>query len=541
MEKIKSISTIISLAILIVLSGCMKEDIKLKDPSEYNRPLNFAAPIFNAHLSATDLLNQLGDSDIIYTDDDGLIHAKMDTSFEIVYDDIIIFDDLELTVTHSIPTSKKSTQAEISFIDTVPATNEDGQRFDKLTMETAYMDLDITVPLYFTGPYTISFPEIITPDGKALKVEGDLKDGDKSETIDLSGSELTFIQAVIDGVSRSSFTMVTTINGAPTSGDPFFTNVRIDFKLHNYKPGEIWGYFGRKEVNNIDTTLNIDLLSSFNFADAIQFKEINIELETVNKFGVPLSIITDSIVFENTTTGEKVRMKDDEKQIHIEAAKYNDTEIEPVIGSTSYDFSDAVNIAPDKVYFKMGRWINWDGDETNSNFLVNNGKTDLYTNFKIDIPFWFQTTAFERTDTISFDVRGMFDDESINYLKEMKILFTFDNGFPFDINAQANVVDSAGTIIGNLFDGENQVIWESPEIDSEGKAEGTVKTVVPIIIDSDQIKEYYNKSATEIWLVSSVKTGSDASGEPTFVKLFDYYTIDISMSIDIKSNETAVK
>ncbi len=318
MEKIKITGIIVSLLVLVILAGCMKDDINLKDPSDYNRPLNIAGPIFKAHFSAKDLLNKLGYEDYIYADTDKLLHAKIDTSFEIVYDDIITFDDLELDVTYSIPSSGESTKALLSFIDTVPATLDDDQRFDSLTMASAFMEIEVHVPNGFTGPYTVSFPEIIKPDGNTFVINGNLADGDKRENVDISGSRLTFIQAIIAGISKSSFRMVTSIDGTPV-GTPANTDIRIKFKLHNYKPGEIWGYFGKRNVNNIDITMDLGLSADSTFTDAIQFKTVDLKLATESKFGIPISVLIDSIFFKNRESGDNVLLEKD--TIHIEAAK----------------------------------------------------------------------------------------------------------------------------------------------------------------------------------------------------------------------------
>lgn len=537
MKSVKLTSIIISLGIVVLLSGCLKDEIVLTDPQNFNRPLNLAAPVFNAHFSAKDLLDKIGSDsiDMIFTDSEGLLHAKIDTTFSKSYDDIIEFDEIMFINFYTIPLLKKSTKAQIPFLfrDTIPASVKDDQRFDSLTMKTAQiMDIVVTAPPGFTGEYTITFPEIILPNGTVLVMKGDIG-GDPSGTTDLTGSTFHFFQDTKN--NKSSFEMV--IEGyTELSGVPGGTQLEVSTVIKDFRPDIVWGYFGEVNIIDISEEMDFDFFTDFNFTDMIQFKSVDLKLKAENYFGIPISVLIDSMVFKDTVKGIEVDI--DKTALHVNAA----TLASPPISATdsiTIPIAEAINIAPNKMVFKILGAINYDGNPaTDKNFLINDGEADLNATLEVLVPFWFQTKNYERTDTISFNVREIADSTSIDYLDELNLYFDFDNGFPFNIYAQAYFADSLGNLVDSLFEGD-QLIWKSPTIGTDGKAIGVENTQVNIQLLHDQVKDLYDNYASQIFIVSHVQTGGLAGSPdtPEFVKLFDSYTIDMSMSFEVKSNE----
>ncbi len=525
MKKITNI--LIFLSALLLLSNCIKDEIILKDPTHITRSLNIAGPVFNAYLEAIDLIDKMDSNQFIYVDANGLIHARIDTSFSVVYENIIEFDELTMDKLYDI----NSTKATFEFIDTVPAALIEGQRFDSLTIKNAQMQVEVISPPNFTGSFTLTFPEITTENGNTLKFTNTLG-GTYTNSEDLEGGMLRFFQNDAD---ISSFKVITTVDAVP-DGTPTETELSVSIKMLNFEPAVVRGYFGRMNVIEKKDTMDFDFFKDFDFTDMIQFKDVNLILGIENYFGVPFLASIDSMVFENTESGDNIVINITE--VKVDAATYGEPVI-PEIDSVTMDLADAINIAPDKFYYEINGWINPDEDTGEQNFMINDGQSTLNANLGIDIPFWFLTDNYKRTDTIDFDIRKIINDSTtIDMLKEINMFFDFINGFPFSIYAQAYMVDAQGVAIDSLFSGE-QLIWKSPVIDANGKAEEPVLNIVDIIIDHDMAKKLYDKHVTQIFIKSRVKSGGTEQNPetPTFVKLYADYIIDISMAFEVISGE----
>jgi len=524
MKNIRIRTIILLIGSLIVLSGCMKDEIELKDPQKYNRPVKVAGPVFNAHFVAQDLLDKLGDNEYISVDKDGLIWAKADTSYSTVYDKIVKYDSLEYNKKYDLSTLiKKSTNKAFSYRDTITASVIPDQRFDSLTMQIAKMEITIKSPTAVTGNYKVTFPEITDGSGTILSFDGILG-GSDTQSKPLNDGMLRFFQD--PATNKSAFEMITegvaTINGIPAT-----TELEISIKIIDFLPEEVWGYFGRQNTFQERDTMDFNFLSEY--SDMIQFKHVNMTLQIKSFFGSPVSFKIDSVMFTNTTTGDFVHMPD--TAIHLRSIDYyNPTK--PSVDSLVLDIADEVNIAPDRVYYSVGGWVNYYGEHPGQqDFFINDGKVDLDSKITIEVPFWFKTKSYRRTDTIDFNIKEMLDSNIINY---MNLYFDFTNGFPFDIYSQAYMVDSLGNKVDSLFNDGVKQVWDSPIIDATGRAGEPVLTEVDIILDHDKLVKLYEQNVTQLFIVSRVKTGGFAGSQetPEFVKLFDDYIIDISLSLD---------
>ncbi len=533
MKHKKTINIVAFFGILIILSSCIKDEIILKDPKNITRPLNGAGPIFTAHLQAIDLIDKMDSNQFIYVDAEELIHASIDTSFTVVYDNIIDFDELTLDKLYNIKSSIiKSTKANFVFKDTIAAAIIEGQRFDSVSIKAAQMQVEVISPDNFSGSFTITFPELTLANDTVLKFTSSLG-GTYTNSKNLEGGMLRFFQNSTD---ISSFKVVTTVDATPPQGIPTDSLLKVSIKMLDFTPDIILGYFGNLNVIDKKEEMEFDFFKDFDFTDMIQFNDVNLILKIENYFGVPVLASIDSMLFENTESGDEAELE--KKDIRVGAATYGQPVI-PKIDSITMDLADAINIAPDKLYYEIAGWINPDGDTGAQNFMVNDGESTLEANMRIDIPFWFKTDNYKRTDTINFDIRKTINDSTtIDYLEEINLYFDFTNGFPFSIYAQAYMVDAQGVTIDSLFTGE-QLIWKSPNIDATGRAGEPILNKVNISIDHDKAKKLYDNHSTQIFIKSRVKSGGTEQNPeaPTFVKLYSDYIIDISMAFEIVSGE----
>ncbi|MFA6400940.1 MAG: hypothetical protein WCX31_04845 [Salinivirgaceae bacterium] len=521
-----------AVAILLLtgsIMSCMQEDVVLKDPQKYTRPLNFAGPVANIHFGAKDLLEKIDSTSFFQIDEEGLIHFRYDTAFSAEWEDLIKFDDLTLSVNYDIKPAKAAVP--VVFTDTIVANLDPTQQFDSLTIEEALLSLSIVVPTGFTGTWDIEFPEILIATGEAAKFSGNLN-VNHSSSIDLTGGKMLFLNEN----GKSFFTIITTVNVTNMNGNPANTDLGVTVTMGNLLPKTMFGYFGEIDVFKQQQELQIDFFQNMNISDAIQFKDIKLEVSVDNYFGIPLGLFFDSLLFTNELSGESVDVafNSGANSIEIAPATYSDPVIPShdtlMVNSTNSNLIDGINIGPTKIYAEVTGKVNPNGNE-GQNFV--NTDTKIEGGISIDIPFWFKSSLYERTDIIDFDFAKMLDSTEIDYLDSVNLFFVFTNGFPFNIKAQVYFVNSAAEKVDSLFpvDG-GEIIWKTGDLDNSGKVTSPGITNVTIHITHDQAKNMYDNNVKFIHLNSKVSTGGT-----DFVKLFDSYTIDINLSGELVSGE----
>ncbi len=535
MKKITK-SLFIITGLVFALSSCVKDEVVIE--AGFNRPLNIAAPVFHAHFSAQDVIDRIGKNDYIFVDGDGLIVAQIaDTSFDVTYDEIIRINDINYLVTHPLSTGK-SVNAVQEFRDTIGADLKEDQRLDSTRLQSGMLEVTVTPPGGFTGTWDLLFPDITLPGGDKLTVSGTL-DAPSTTQTDIAGADIRFFQVAGGG---SSFEMISTVNGS-VSGTPAETGFTVTLKLTDAVPEYLFGYLGTDTIMKQEDNVDIVFFDNNEYLDIIEFKDIKMFMVSENSFGAPVAISLDTVLFRNTDTGEEQYLQiPDDNTITQSAAVFDPgtgtaipSKDSLLLNKDNSNLVDIVNITPDKLHYSIAEVVNYDGDTGESNFLINDGTASLKGRIKIQVPLWFKTDKYERTDTVDFDVRDIVDDStSIDYLEELNLYFDFENGFPFSIFTQGYMTDDNLQVIDSLFSGEQQ-IWKSPPIDAEGVTQGSEPTEVNIRLDHDKVKKLYDNRVTKILLRSRMNTGDAAN--PEFVKLYARYTIDIKMSFDLKSSD----
>lgn len=524
-------NTVVAVLLAISLNSCIKEDVVLENPQNYNRPLNFAAPLVNIHFGAKDLLERIDSSSFFNTDEQGLLHFRYDTTFNAGWDDLIDFDDLSYSANYDI-SPLNNVPMPFTFIDTVVANEDATQRFDSLTIEKAMMRLSVSCPPGLTGRYEIMIPEILKSNGMPVVYKGAFS-GETTINEDIARGRIIFSH--IPG--KSFYQLVIKVYVDKPTVPPLHTNLGITSEIVDLLPKTLFGYFGQIDVFHKQHEIAIDFFKKLNFSDAIQLKEVSMDISVDNYFGVPLMLIFDSLIFTNETTGQAVDVyfNNGSNSVLVDAATY----AEPIIPSTNKlsvnsensNLVDGVNIGPTHIFLSATGKSNPNG-EMEENFVETS--TKLNGKLSIEVPFWFKTTLYARTDTMDFDFTEMIDSAQIDYLDELSLYFKFNNGFPFNIEAQAWFVDEFYHKVDSVFpDNGGELIWKSGIIDANGIVTSPSKTDVTISINHQKAKKLFDREVKFILVKSQVSTG--LLGSPEFVKLLDSYAIDAGLSVEVKS------
>lgn len=521
------LNIIVTVLLAAAFFACKQEDVVLRDPQKFSRPLNFAAPVIKGHFNALDLIERMDTTQYLLVDDEGLIHFKIEQDFSNNWNDLIEYDSPTLDASYNMP-SFQGQAISISYVDSIKLNTLDSMYFDSLYIKTAMLSFGVTVPSGYTGNYSIKFPGLVKANGDTVVINKNFNDTQINEQ-DLSGAKLLFVH----GGVGSYYTIETTINVTGTN-NPSNQNFVLHNEIKNLNPGFIFGYFGTVDAIKYEQNISLNFFESIGFVDLVQFKGISIELFIENYIGVPLAISIDSLVFSNSSSGEIVPLIMDDNTIKLENATFSN-QIIPTSNTFHFDYTncnldDAINIWADEMYIKLGSITNPDRDKSILNFISTD--INLEAGAVIDIPFWFKTSNYSRTDTLFFDVVETIGETEVDYLEKLTLSFEFDNGFPLEINAQIYMATDQGQIIDSLFSDGEQLIWDSPEMDIEGKAIGAANTKVDIILDRDQVNRLRQNKSEKILIQSRIKTGKD-----DFIKLFADYTLDMHLGFEIVSGE----
>jgi len=538
--KKKSLIIILSiLSFVTIFNNCKRDDIILNDPQNILRPWNIALPLFNAHIQATDLLSKLDSNSLIKVRDDGVIYIEMDTAYSVGIDEIIKFDKMEVENTYDIFSSVKAQSFESTYIDTIPVAIIEDQDFDSILIRSAIAEIDLNFPDGLTGTYSITIPEVILESGKVMEFAGAIGENGV-QTIALDASTMRLIK---NDLGTSSFTLVSKYIVDQPVGIPSSTQLSFKFRILDFIPGRMWGYFGTQNVLNLEETIDIDLFSDLNLVDVVELKEFNVVLDIKNYFGIPFIISFDSLVFNRTEPQDEVIVDMGENNEIIVSPGIYGTPVAPSSDSISINTEnsniiDAINLFPDKIFYKVSANINPQGP-TEKNFLINNTKEKFFLNTKIQVPFWFRSDNYRRTDTIGFIIRDIVEkEENLDYVEHLTLFFDFENGFPFSLSSQAYLATEDDVVVDSLFKFENatdesydgagrKIIWKA----SSGSTPGI--TDVEVVLDSETVKTMHKENVTKILLSTRLTTGS--LEDPEFVKLTKDNYIKMDVAFELKS------
>lgn len=522
---------IVSLLSLIG-AGCKENDIVLDfDDTSDNRTIELAGPFAQVNITAIEWLEEEFEEEEFKVGTDGLISISYTHEVFLEWESLVEIQDF--SGSFALPTQKE--EAPLVYAQKIKFNPSADVRYDSLTMAAGLFEYAIEAPSGTTGTITFAIPELITdglPYEKVLNVTTNNRVFNISE--DLSGSRVHFSQET----ASSYVTLSITIDLTPTNPltIPGLANVQI--ALTGIDPEITFGYFGQKQKEEPDATLTFSLFDELELLNEIEFSGLSLDVVSTNSIGTPFKVNTSNIRLykENDPVNYDL--------LEINGTNYIEMDVAPAIygspvipGINSYNINeDNSNIHtlgnryPDKLVCDITAWSNPDG-ETDQNFIGN--ATQLETDLKINIPFWFKTALYARKDTIEFDFNDMIgeDQEELEKIEYFDLYFDFYNKFPFEMLANAWVVNASDQVIETLFSGDEQVIASGVPGD-DGKIIKATHTEFVISVSNEQIRRFISEKAMNIILETKASTYNEGT---EFVKVFDQSELDVNISINAKT------
>jgi hypothetical protein len=512
--------------------GCMEDDLKLeKGWDEYNRPVSVGkTQLFTSNMSAIDVLNQINDSTVLITDDEGLIIAKYSQPILAEWYDVAKISNVSLNISHNIdPTGLK---ADIIFEDRIKLNLLPQQRFDSILLNDATLNVSVDWPEGIVGNYTVTFPDIVKNSNPLIFTHDPATDLVAAERLP---NYYIYPRRGIDS-SYVRIQIKATINSVSPLATSTVVSAQIQFE--SLTPEVLWGNFGVTNVLDQDFDMSFNFFEGYDLFHGIEFTGMYAKLDIKNYTGTPYNVVLPSAVFKRKKNGETVNLTfNGNNSINIGQPEY----AKPVIpksdslriDDSNSNIKDAFNLFPDHFNYHMTITTNPDGDTTRLNFINRYNKVDGLMD--VFIPFWFRITDLHRNDTIKFDINKiLIDSSNADYVDTMKLMFEFENGFPFELYSQGYLTDSLNNVVDSLFDTDGlQALWLSGKLDNSDKVIEPTLNKVNVVFDSESVKLYSKKHVDRVILHTRASTTSSGN---RYVKLYDNYRLTIRFYFSLDSN-----
>ncbi len=468
MNRMVSILTVrrmyLFLALLFLLS-CKKEDFDFSRLSTPEIEMEGAVPLVHSNLQLKRLLP--GGSLIEEDPQSGLLTLIYETEIlSLKAGDYIQIpeqegsfsrNDLEIIVAPGIDFT-------IPFYDTLDFTPPvTGQRLDSIQLKKAVIDLEYISGINHNCAVTFRFPTA-TKNGQAFECQFDnTYTGSLPVTgtihLDFTGYTLKLITGP-GGIQQLPLNFEVKVFGDnnPNLSPYTFT---LNAKISQIRFNGIFGYLGQYEYPLNDSVV-LGIFSN-NLSGSIQFEDLKLKLTTDNSIGMPMELdiqeitalstknapysvdITDNPLFPNPVSFLS-------PGIHQVGQSVQSTTL---FTTGNCNLNQALNIAPQKIIFRLNGRSNPAGNPADENFVMDTSRFRVTA--RVELPFYGSITDFALTDTLNFDF------EDIEELEAFSFIIVSRNRFPLNIDLQVLFADENGSLLDSLiYDSQFTLLQAAP-------------------------------------------------------------------------------
>ena len=522
-------------------ASCVKDEPEI-DGLEYTRPLNIAAPVSTIAADYYTFLKRIAynspdNRPEIREAEDGMLYVIYHKDYEVKWNDVLNLNDVFWNTMTPMPLVEGS-QIHQQMENRVLLNSDSTQRIDSAIIDQTSMTVKAE-PISVSGTGTLTIPEFRT-NGEVLKVEWQLSQG-VNTTVDLKGYEMVPSQAADS--SYVTPTLVLTGNTTATSLDTYFD---FNMTMTEILPQVIFGYFGSKEVYNENSDMGLDFFDSYDLSENIEFTGAYIGLTVDNWTGTPFDVTMDIMRFktrkESADSVHKINFFNMDNTLFVDQVahenyrpngNYDPCHNSYQLDESNSDVDELLRYDPISYKYNMTVVSNPNGDEGKENFLTQ--ETTLQYHTDVYVPLWMRITDLDRTDTIDFDLNSIIlDKDNADYIDTMALYFTFSNGFPVTMLAQAYLVDERNNVVDVLFSQQEEV-WSMPNVDADNRVTTRSKTERKAVMLGDKIKKCSEADVKKILLKTLGNTGT-GSDDDHYFKFYKDYGLDMKFSFEVVSD-----
>lgn len=378
--------------------------------------------------------------------------------------------------------------------------------------------LQIPNALKYGVPFTIN--QTINPGAVGTVVYYDLSSFDIKMT-GLSGNKSNAIAQTVVISSPPTAQLAMTQAGQKIKAEISYTKL---------VPYYVEGYFGQQFVTIPKDSVALNFSKNLQVSN-LKINSAAINFKIVNEFGVDINAQLNNIKSINTFSASSVILNAAGlSNLNINRAGKTNNFSSPVfpsiktvsVNTGNSNLKPFLENLPDYLSFKGNITINPMGNVSGSNdFAFLNTAINIYAD--VDLPLQIQANYFKLVSNMKADLTGIKQLDNINY---GNLILQATNGFPFDAVMQGYILDDKQNIIDSLFSVPGNKI-DRGIIDVNNNVTQSVSTKVLIPFDTNKLQNL--KRCKTIRFVSRL----DLPASPPDVKIYDTYSLDIILSVDV--------
>jgi hypothetical protein len=509
------------IAVLLALASvsCVKEDYNIdKISSSVDVTSSVALPIASGSIALEKVLPKSDDTtEYIYVDNENLLHLVYKQAFDSLtfskYANIV--KDMQGSTAIlapdgiSFPNTTVRGQTDLNL--TISLDRPD-QSLEEALLEGGMLNISSSASFYGSFSYTVVSDDIVAPDGKPLT-----KTFSQGANLNLVGYKVK----PYDGKQiRFKISYEITKLGSGTTND----KVTLLFGLNSLRVEALVGNLGQISIPLQDNSLPLNFNDMVESVGDFDIKNPQIKLVFKNQATLPFAFSHNGVAA--VKDGQTYSITGLPSPISIyspangEKVKISEATIDP-----SSNLVSVLAKFPQKLNFNGSLVANPSSLPAVTNRI--NTKDKLYIGAKVDLPLNIRLTNLTFKDTASYDFDGVVKDSKS--IDQLRLQFQFKNGFPFELDVTALIIDAEGNVLDNIF-------TEPFKLKAAATQNGLVTAVVESKTDItySQSRIQTLKAGDRIVFVSKVNTVGSNTGQT--VKLLANYKVDIRVVGFIQAN-----
>lgn len=381
--------------------------------------------------------------------------------------------------------------------------------------------IDVQTDLMHDVNFDFTFPDLLENGVPAtsiidLQYSGSLPQIG-SDTIYLDVSELDLTQGSL-GYNQLRFNAEVTIDGTGNAiiGTESFS---FGFGMDNPTFDLITGDFKNQQIFDLIDTIDIDLFDNFN-GGHVRFSNPSLRFGFRNSFGVDIGVDFNEVsAYDKTTQNTSLLTGLPANFVISGSTTPGSSELSTLLlnKDNSPNITNILSPTPKLLNFDLGGSVN-PGPGPNFNFVADDSQ--LSAEIEVTLPLEGFAKGFEIRDTLDLEL------DLPEFVDFIEFRFVSDNGFPFEVLAEAFFVDENYNQLVDLTEGEVEAL-AAAEVDADGRVIEPAKSIQDLRISSADIEAL--RDAKHIIIVASCKTFE--AQDNTVVKLFTDYGLDLNLGM----------
>ncbi len=431
-----------------------------------------AVPLIDSRITLPDLTGNLDEQVTLTIDPDGLLRFNYSDTVPAVTS-ASVFTELR-NLARGVPLVITQRREALPF----PFPEE--VRFEELRIKSGTLTYSLPNTYDRSVRVALEIPNI-SRDGQPFRVEGTLPAYAGTGTVpvltnltsplDLSGYSLDFstdsliLEYAIDDLQGQAL--------QPARGT-LAALANLDFSYAE-------GYFGRAPYPGVSDVLKIDFFERYRGGD-FSFVDPRIRVTVRNGFGLPARAVIDEL----TVTTLDGRVLPVTAEVVDRGFDFDYPTVPGDVSTTTYTIDasnsnilELLSAKPVALNYRISALINPESDPSIMGYLFD---TSTYSaTINVELPLYGQATDFIVSDTFPLQLGEQYPD-----LTSATFRITTDNALPFDLSLTGTFVDSLGTPLADLTNGELLVIRASP-VDANGNPKEVTQTTTDLPLPADKV------------------------------------------------------